>query len=120
MLKLDILLIVVVGNNRKSVLDLESEGVGGIIDYDNVLHISIHQNSEVLDVDSLFRLDAVFSEEAVLDILVFWVKVVEDYIGVAGVGGRENYNLVVLRQFLEALQTVGSHIDSCLKKSKER
>lgn len=54
------------------------------------------------------------SVQAVLDVLVFGVEVVQDDVGVAGVAGCEDDYLEVTGEVLEELEGVGADVDAGL------
>ena len=53
------------------------------------------------------------AEEAVVDVLIGGVEVVEHHVGVAGVGSCEDYDLEVFGEVFDYLLGVGSDVYAC-------
>jgi hypothetical protein len=99
--QLIIIFIVIIRNNWYSIVKLIGERINSIVNNNDVLKISSLQNPEIFYKYSLFCLDAVISEEAVVDVFVLWVEVVKDNVGVAAMRSRKYDNLKVLAQVFQ-------------------
>ena len=77
------------------------ERINCIVNNNDVLKISSLQNPEIFYEYSFFCLDAVISEEAVVDVFVLWVEIVKDNVGIAAMRSRKYDNLKVLAQILQ-------------------
>lgn len=84
-----VVFVFIEGKNGHSVFELVEVGVGRVIYQQHVLQIAIFYYSQVLYVNSLFRLPAMRPKQAVTDELTFWVEVVKHHIRVAFVTGSE-------------------------------
>ena len=63
---------------------------------------------------ALGGLYAVFTEQAVMHVLIIWVQMVYDHICVARVTGSENNHLEFFRQILKDVYGMGSDVNSGL------
>jgi len=136
-----VLFVVVVWNYRDAVIELISETIDSVVNNDQVTKVSVLDDSEVFDVYSLWRPDAVVTVEPVLDqsllllvsldlirlaladkqllfvcevchLLKLSLEGVKDHVCVGFVRGCENGNLVVLISLLEAFVGVGTDVDT--------
>jgi len=105
-------LVVVERYYRYPVVQLVAEGIDGIVYNYEVLKVSVANDSQVLDVDTVFGANAVVAIEAVLDELALRVEVVQDHVCVGLVARCEDDDLVLLVRFLQALQGVGTNVDA--------
>ena len=99
-------------NDWNTIVDLVSEGVHRVIDYNHVFHSTIRYNPEVFDIVAFRCLNAVLSVQSILEKLVLRVDVVKNRIGVDLVRRRENNHLERLVCLLQALHQVGPKIDT--------
>jgi len=65
--------IIVERNNGYTIFDLVSEGVGSIINDNNILHVSVCQYSQILDIYTFFSCNTAFSKEPVSNVLLIGV-----------------------------------------------
>lgn len=91
-----ILLVIVVWDDRHSVLELEEVGVCSIVDQDDVLQGSILQHPQIFDVHALLSLPALLTEQAMANELSFGVQMIEDDRGVTFMAGGKNNNFTNL------------------------
>ena len=94
-------------NDWNTIIDLVSEGVHRIIDYNHVFHPTISYNPEVFDIVAFRGLNAMLSVKSILEKFVLRVDVVKNRIGIDLVRRRENNNLKRLVCLLKALHQVG-------------
>jgi hypothetical protein len=60
-------LIIIERYDRNSIIQLIAEGIDSIVDYDEVFQITIRDNPQILNVNTLFCSNAVVSVKSVLD-----------------------------------------------------
>lgn len=102
-----------VGKNGHSVVQLVGIGVGRIIDKQHILHISA-QNSEILDEVALVREMAMLPIETVMDEIPLGVEIVQYLVGIAGLAGGEDDDLILPFQKLQQLYGPWPDVDPCL------
>ena len=105
-------LVFIERNDWDAIVQLIAEGVHCVVDYDHILEISVGDDPQILDIDTLIGSDAVVSVETILNKLPLRVKVIKYNIRIGFVTGCEYYNLVGLVGLLEAFQSVRSDVDS--------
>mgnify|MGYP007086712917 CR=1 FL=1 len=106
-----IILIVVVRNDRNTVLQLIKIGVSCVIDEQHILQSPVLQYSQILYVNTLLSLPTVRTEQSVTHKFSLWIKVVQNHISVALMTSCEYYNLAHLRKFLKQLFCIRSYVD---------
>ena len=89
--------------NRDSVVDLEAKAVEEIIDDDHVLEVTVLDNPEVLDEESILRLHAVLPRQDVADVLIFRIDVIDNRVSIVLGRCRENNDLIFLTHVLKKL-----------------
>ena len=94
-LKLVVLVTVVVWDYGDPVVDLVDVGVSGIVYKHHLGKISIN-NSKILHMHSFWGLYTILSKKAMVDILPFGVKIVDNNISIARVTSGEDYNFEFL------------------------
>ena len=94
MLKLFITFVVNKLKNRDSVVDLEAKAVEEIIDDDHVLEVTVLDNPEVLDEESVLRLHAVLPRQDVADVLILRIDVIDNRVSIVLRRCRENNDLI--------------------------
>ena len=97
MQQLLIVFIVVVWYYGNAIFKLIEVWVGSIIDKKNVLQFTIFQNSKIFDVNSLFCLPALTSEESMTHVLTFGIEMIKHHICIAFVTSSEHYYLTHFR-----------------------
>src|SRR5690606_21638304 len=112
--KLCAISVVVVGDDRDTVVQLEAEGVNSIIYNYHILEGSVLYNAQVFDVDAILCLKARVPIEAMLDQLMSRVKVVQYDISVELMTCSEDHYLILFVCLSQALYSVWADIDSCL------
>ena len=105
-------LVLIERNDWDAIVQLIAEGVHCVVDYDHILEISVGDDPQILDIDTLIGFDAVVSVETILNKLPLRVKVIKYNIRIGFVTGCENYNLVGFVGLLETFQSVRSDVDS--------
>ena len=89
-------MVIVERQNGYSVVELEAEGIHRVIDYNDILKVSIFDYPQVFNVHAFFRLHARISVNSVLNEFVVRVKEVKDHVGVSLVRRSEDHHLEVL------------------------
>ena len=95
-------------NNRDAVVDLVGEGVHRIIYYDHVLHLSVCDDAEVLNVVAFRRLHTMLPIQPILEQLILWVDIVQNRICISLVRRGEDNHLKLFRRLLQTLHEVRS------------
>ena len=73
---------------------MQAVGVCGIVNKYDVSQLSVN-DTKIFDINSFLGLEAMLSKEAMGDVFVLRVQVVQNHIGIAGVAGCENHDLEV-------------------------
>ena len=94
--KLFIILLPHISLDRNAVIHLIGERYDWIIDYNYIFYISISNNSQIFDVDSVIRIYAMLSVKTMLYYLSLGIKVVQASICVVLCSCGEHTNLVIL------------------------
>ena len=81
-LELEISLSVVIWQNRDAIIQLSRIWVGSVVNENHTVHISI-DDSEIFAVHPFRSLIAMLAEQAVMNVAILWVKIIQNYISVA-------------------------------------
>lgn len=109
--QLFIILLPHVRLDRYSVFQLIGKRNDGVVNKNDVFDISIFDDSEVFDVHSMHRVDAVLPVQSVLDDLAVWVDKVEGSIGIVLSTCRKYAYFVVFCQEIEGHVKEWTHLD---------
>ena len=83
-----------------------------VVDNYDVVQISVLDDSEILDVESIVGLHAVFPMENAVDGFVLFVQVADDGLGVVDCGGGKDINEEVFTHSIQEFEAVGSDVES--------
>ena len=95
-----ILLVIVEGNDRDAIVNLEGKTVHAIINNHNILEVPASKNTQILHVISFLRQEAMLPIQSMAHVLAIWIDVVEDSVSVGLVTCRESNNLEVFIRLL--------------------
>lgn len=85
-----------------------------VVDDDNILHVFVVQNAQVLNVEPVFGFHAVGAGEDSEDVLRFGVEELDDGIRVGGGGGGEDEDVEAFGKLLQQFQTVRASVETQL------
>ena len=111
--QLVVVFALVVGQDRNSILQLESIRVSSVVHQNHRGEVSPH-HPQVFHVHSLRSHVAVFSEQTMVYPLLLGIQVIQHYVGIAGVTSREHDDLEILGQMSEDFNRVGTDVYSGL------
>ena len=103
--------VIVEGNYRDSIVDLEGEAVHRIINDDHILKSSIANDSEILNVKSLLGENTVLSVHSELDKLSVRINIVENCVRICLVRSCEHHHLEMFVCFFQALHHVRPYVN---------
>ena len=98
-----IMLVVYKLKDRDAIVDLKPKGVEQVVDNYHIFEVAVLDDTKVLDEEPVFGLHAVLPGEHIADVLVLWIDVVDDRVGVVLGGSRENNDLIFLTHVLQKL-----------------
>jgi hypothetical protein len=105
--------VIVIADNRYSVIELERERVDGVIDEHNVSQVTLVEDAHVFDVEvGVTGTHAAWTVVAGLEVLSFGIDVVDYRIGVLLLRGSEDNNLEVFISGFKAFYDVWSDVDA--------